>query len=397
MMREMSLVKGWCPDMFAPMQAADGWLVRFRPDLGRFSSEALLQIADIAEAYGNGIIELTNRGNLQLRGFVFNQIPEVARKAIAYGLIAADPVEEKRRGLLVSPLAGLDPACDRSTLECAAALRSSLVQEVAFKDLPDKFSFAVDGGGYFPSGSLSADIMLRAENGRWHVACGQARSEETSLEAVIMMAAKVIHAFLENADALRPSTHVQMGQVYLQKAGAQSRACSSGGGIPSVVGLLAGNASGLGVPLGRMDASVLRVDAQIARSSGDGIVRTTPWRSLVVSGAVSTVQGFVTEATDARLRVQACVGKTGCARGAAKVGADALYLALDVPTGRTLHVSGCSKGCAHPSPADMTLVARDGVYDAARNATASDAIRWRGLNIQQVSALLRTEFKETDA
>ena len=29
----------------------------------------------------------------------------------------------------------------------------------------------------------------------------------------------------------------------------------------------------------------------------------------------------------------------------------------------TLHVSGCTKSCAHPGSADLTLVGRDGRYD----------------------------------
>ncbi|WP_434624143.1 hypothetical protein [Azospirillum sp. B2RO_4] len=38
-----------------------------------------------------------------------------------------------------------------------------------------------------------------------------------------------------------------------------------------------------------------------------------------------------------------------------------------------VHVSGCAKGCAHPAIADVTLTARDGVYDVALNAKPGDA------------------------
>ncbi|WP_247879047.1 hypothetical protein [Azospirillum brasilense] len=41
-----------------------------------------------------------------------------------------------------------------------------------------------------------------------------------------------------------------------------------------------------------------------------------------------------------------------------------------------VHVSGCAKGCAHPGAADVTLTARDGVYDVALNA-APGGTPWR--------------------
>ncbi|WP_376966660.1 hypothetical protein ABNQ39_33440 [Azospirillum sp. A26] len=45
-----------------------------------------------------------------------------------------------------------------------------------------------------------------------------------------------------------------------------------------------------------------------------------------------------------------------------------------------VHVSGCAKGCAHPAIADVTLTARDGVYDVALNAKPGDASPYTGLS-----------------
>ena len=47
-------------------------------------------------------------------------------------------------------------------------------------------------------------------------------------------------------------------------------------------------------------------------------------------------------------------------------------LAPHVPAGRTLHLSGCAKGCAHPGVADVTLVASAKGFEAIRNGTARD-------------------------
>ncbi|MFT8816691.1 MAG: precorrin-3B synthase, partial [Komagataeibacter saccharivorans] len=102
-------VRGWCPGLHTPMEAADGWLVRIRPPLGRLSALQARQIAQAARRHGNGLIELTSRGNLQLRGLTPDSTRAFARDMHAAGLASADAATEARRGLLLSPLAGLDP------------------------------------------------------------------------------------------------------------------------------------------------------------------------------------------------------------------------------------------------------------------------------------------------
>ena len=60
----MSSVKGWCPNLYAPMDTGDGVLLRVKPFGGRLSAAQARALAAIAP----GAIELTNRANLQLRG-----------------------------------------------------------------------------------------------------------------------------------------------------------------------------------------------------------------------------------------------------------------------------------------------------------------------------------------
>ena len=55
-----------------------------------------------------------------------------------------------------------------------------------------------------------------------------------------------------------------------------------------------------------------------------------------------------------------------------------------------LHVSGCSKSCAHRGPASLTLVGRDGRYDLIRNGSAADRPSLTGLTVDQIEALLQS-------
>jgi precorrin-3B synthase len=60
--------KGWCPGALRPMLSGDGYLVRLRISGGVVSAIAARAIADCAQRYGNGLLDLSARANLQLRG-----------------------------------------------------------------------------------------------------------------------------------------------------------------------------------------------------------------------------------------------------------------------------------------------------------------------------------------
>ena len=67
--------------------------------------------------------------------------------------------------------------------------------------------------------------------------------------------------------------------------------------------------------------------------------------------------------------------------------------ALPPPSARVikpLHVSGCSKSCAHRGAASLTLVGRDGRYDLIRNGRAAGQPSLSGLTIDQIEALLQS-------
>ncbi|NHO53778.1 precorrin-3B synthase [Acetobacter estunensis] len=395
-MTSASLVRGWCPDLFAPMAAQDGLLVRIRPPLGRLTAAQLHVVAEMAESGGNGVIELTNRANLQLRGFSPSSVRTAREMAVKSGLTLADEAAERRSALIVSPLAGLDPECAADTLVCAQALRKTVSEAADFAALPGKFGFAVDGGGYFPTGLLAGDIVLRARNDGWAVCCGHATAEPASVTDAVGAAVRVARMALRHPDRARPARIPETGLSLLEEAGLV--ACPLRAEAirrPPVVGRLPEGALGLAVPFGRMNVAALRTLADHLARCDDAVLRLTPWRSVVLA-VPSLPDGtmLIDDPADPRLRVQACIGSAGCARALADVAQDALALAMDVPRGRTLHVSGCPKGCAHPDRADVTLCAQSGGYDVIPDGRAGD-MPWRsGVGRKEIVALLRRLWKE---
>jgi len=63
-----AMVKGWCPGALRPMQSGDGLVVRVRPFGGRLDAAQISGLAHLAERHGNGLIDVTSRANLQIRG-----------------------------------------------------------------------------------------------------------------------------------------------------------------------------------------------------------------------------------------------------------------------------------------------------------------------------------------
>src|SRR4051812_32309037 len=98
------LKRGLCPTLAAPMQTGDGLLVRLHPLSGGLTPASFAALAAAAQAHGNGILEVTARGNLQIRGLTTVSAVGLARDVDAMGIAVRTgvPVE-------TPPLAGLDP------------------------------------------------------------------------------------------------------------------------------------------------------------------------------------------------------------------------------------------------------------------------------------------------
>ena len=57
-----------CPGLFRIVPARDGGICRIKLPLGRLTASQARRIADVATRFGSGVVEATNRANLQIRG-----------------------------------------------------------------------------------------------------------------------------------------------------------------------------------------------------------------------------------------------------------------------------------------------------------------------------------------
>jgi precorrin-3B synthase len=410
-------IKGWCPTLLSPMQSGDGWLARVKPSAGVVSAAAARLIAESARRHGNGHIDLTSRANLQIRGLSPRSAEDFAGTIIAAGLAKSNPLLEAARNVMASPLGPDDPTASFDSHALARDIEAMLSGEPALWALPSKFGFVVDGGGVLPLQDITADIMVRAGEGgiTVHLDGGTlvARCAPPSLaETVRALALAFLRLSAQWSDPPRRmrALVIAVGEEAIFGDAGLAAVPASPGLTPeakSTIGLIsleyqARSALGVGLPFGRIEADALRVLADLSDRCGDGTLRTTPWRALLLIGISANnadrlshevrALDLIADPTDPRLNIFACVGAPSCQSASVDARGDAARLAatLGATHNDTLHISGCSKSCAHRGPASLTLVGRDGRYDLIRNGSAADRPSLTGLSIDQIEALLQS-------
>ncbi|MFD2648947.1 precorrin-3B synthase [Devosia albogilva] len=368
--------RGACPTLDTPMPTGDGLLARIRVQEARLTPAQLAAIADLAATHGNGLVEITARGNLQVRG-----LTAVSAAPFARAIEALVPVE---RGLVVEtpPLAGEDPAEVADPRPLASAIRH--LSGPFEPRLGPKVTVIVDGRGQISLGALKADIRLTAvTSDRWHLIFGDGSAQAvTTAEAPVRVA-----TLLGRLAALGPEARASDLQPGAPRAPAPS--------APPIGShrRLGGTATGIALPFGSSDAAALSDLAREAEALSVPEFRLAPHHALLALdappsfSAVAAALGFITDPSDPRLRISACAGSAGCASGYIPARAIAARLAPHLPPGQHLHVSGCSKGCAHPRPAGLTLVGNATGYGLVFDGRAGDTPRMQLSDDQIESAI----------
>jgi precorrin-3B synthase len=365
--------RGWCPSLYEPMAAKDGLLLRVKPFAGAVSANAAMLLAAAATRFGNGMIQLTNRANMQFRGFNAESAAAFADIVGGLGLAETKPGAERRRNVLVSPLTGHDTALHPATLDVARALEALLVETEAFSALPAKFGIVVDGGGSVSV--LGGDEALISLDG--------VNAAVVAPFELVDRVSRMVYAFIEQGPPSRMCDANMVG--LLTAAGLVADLKLPHGTSISPIGA-ASFGAGVGVAFGLMDAAALQ---ELASASGDAGMFITPWRSVMLAGRVPNFAhpALITATDDKRLSIKACIGQQGCEHGSVDALADAALLAQSGRFGSvSIHVSGCAKGCAQRGASAITLVGDAGRYDFVRHGRADAAPVLRGLTVSDIVA-----------
>jgi precorrin-8X/cobalt-precorrin-8 methylmutase len=389
------------------MLSGDGWLVRVRSAARALQAGQVRALAGLARAHGNGVIELTRRANLQLRGVRGAEAAELREALIACGLADTSPEAERAPALIIDPLSGLDAACAHVD-EVASALGATLAASDDARALSAKFAVAVDAG----SGALrevDADLRLAPARGAPDAIGLFAAGPQAPLCIGVCRAADVTAAVaailselgaFARARAAPPrmrdfaldrglgALRARLGPLLLQGAAAPRAPATPIAARPRL-GFHEGSASwfGLGIPFGSAPHATWSALAELAARYGDGELRLTPAREVLLLGVRSDAAaalhdaarelGLITSEADPRRQVIACAGAPACSAALGPTRELATELAARIAPrladGATLHVSGCAKACASRAAADVTVVLAEGGARVAFGAAVAAA------------------------
>ncbi|MFG1910103.1 precorrin-3B synthase [Kribbella sp. NPDC048928] len=350
-----------CPGVLAVHQAADGGLARVRLPGGRLTAAQLDVLRLAATELGDGRLELTSRGNVQLRGLDADGPQDLSDRLFAAGLLPS-LAHERVRNILASPLSGLDQESRYDVMPVVAALDQALCEHPALAGLPGRFLFALDDGRG-DLADLRADVTVRALDDRTGLLSLGDRGVPVEWARVPALMVAAAAAFLLVRDQEWRIAEVPDGaERILEELGLQATEPLPAESTRVVAG---GHGTALvaTVPLGSLTQEQAAVLAQVAPE-----VRITPWRSVVVPAVARGLEevGLVTTSGSRWEGVTACAGQPGCAKALADVRADATRLVADAAgdglprvfgRGRRVHWSGCERRCGKPAGSYVDVLA----------------------------------------
>ncbi|UGT62931.1 precorrin-3B synthase [Nocardia asteroides] len=381
-----------CPGVLRLHEAADGPLARVRVPGGQLGAAGLQALAEAAAELGDGALELTSRGNVQLRGI--RDAAALTERLGAAGLLPT-ATHERVRNIVASPLSGLAGGV-ADVRELVPALDAGLRAAPELAGLPGRVLFTLDDGRGDVSG-FGGDIGLHAvEPGVFAVLLAGADSgiRVAAGDAVGLVLAAA-RAFAQVRGGGWRLAEVADGAARVRELlGFASTAPGPVlpdpadhppiGWLPQDDGLVA---LGAGVRLGVLPARTALFVAAVEKP-----VLVTPWRGLVLPDLdewsaeqvvrVLAPMGLIFDAESPWVRVSSCAGAPGCAKSHTDVRADATAAVESgrvaspadgtgaalgpIPAGDVLasgrqHWSGCERRCGHPhGPATDIVAGPDG-------------------------------------
>lgn len=377
------------------MRTGDGLLARMRPEDCRLTITQLRGLARAAQTFGNGIVEVTARGSIQIRGVRPETIAPLEKAVFDAGITPA-------AGLMVEipPLSGIDPEERIDARPVADEIRRRVAACRPPLVLAPKLAVIVDGGGRLHLGAVTADIRLTALDGKSFLLAlgGSNRSARKVAVVAAEDAAAAVLRVLETIAAIGPmargrdvtperltslhdpnATDVSVDAQPPTFLGVQPLAPHE-----ATVGLYT---VGLALPYRQARSTDLVAFLDEIEILGLSDMRLSPGHGLILTGLhhaealkaedAGRRHGFWTSPAEPRSNISLCAGTAGCAsahfdtRAAAELVTRHANVLLDGSA--AVHLSGCPKGCAHPAPAPLTLAGAPSGYGLVVNGAASDA------------------------
>ncbi|WP_245911831.1 precorrin-3B synthase [Brunnivagina elsteri] len=404
-----------CPGLFYATPAQDGILSRIRIPGGILDRKQCDVIADIAEQFGGGYVDVTNRANLQIREINTGINPQVLQLLQNVGLGSPNSRVDHIRNIMTSPTAGIDRQELIDTRPFVKAWDNYIATNPHLGELSAKFSVCFDGRGKIRVCDRPNDIAFVATlikdsvYFRLHLSVGE--KGETPIDVRVLVQpeeclpvlAALADVYLQNSNIksdrkprLREIIKILGIDGYLQEV---ESLISTGlfrshvehetlGEKYQHIGIHPQRQPnlfyiGVVLPLGRLQTEQLRRLAALATQCGSGTIRLTPWQNLLITDIPNQLLpevedeiaqlGLDYSPSNIKSAMVACSGIKGCKSAATDTKTHALSLVkhfnkkhnIHVPI--NIHFTGCEKSCAQHGKSDITLL---GVKIVSENRTS---------------------------
>jgi ferredoxin-nitrite reductase len=397
-----------CPGLFYDTPAQDGILSRIRIPGGILDSKQCHAIADIADNYGGGYVDVTNRANLQIRELLSGISSQVLEGLQNIGVGSRNFAVDHIRNIMTSPTAGIDRQELMDTRPLVKEWDNYIATHPALSGLSAKFSVGFDGGGAVsvcdrPNDALFAAVLIEGKvYFRLCLSVGVKPLIDTGIvllpDQCVSVCGSLAEVYLGHTNStgrrklrLRELLNNWGCENYLQEVeqGLPFKIIRQGKLDKTTpekrlncqyqhLGIHPQRQQGLyyiGVvlPLGRLESRQFRGLADLATQFGSSTLRLTPWQNLLLTDiperSLTQVKNKITglkldfSPSNINSALVACSGNKGCAASATDTKGDALTLAKYLETHVNLHhpvhihLTGCQKSCAHHGNSDITLLA----------------------------------------
>jgi ferredoxin-nitrite reductase len=378
-----------------------GFTLRLRVPNGVLNAGQLAVVAELAGKYGNGVVDITTRQGLEIRGVDFYYLPRILEDLEAVGLTSLQTAMDNIRNIVGCPLAGLTEAENIPALPLVREFERRVVRNEAFINLPRKINVAISGCAC-RAGTATNDIalMLAEKDGDWgfNLYLGGALSPPPQLSApldVFLKPGEAVEACIAVIEIFRDCGSRERRsrarlkfllrewgmERFREELEARLGALESAGTEPprvehALLGLHPQPQEGLFyagmlVPVGRMRASQAMELSRLAEEYGSGELRLTCQQNVIIPNVPEDrldemkgerlLRDFTLDASPLMQNLVACTGNDYCSFAQVESKSKALELVryleerLSLEEPLRIHFSGCANSCGKHQLADIGL------------------------------------------
>ena len=394
------------------------FMVRVRVPGGQTTTDQLRALADMAATYGNGLLDVTTRQQIQLRHLRIDDVPAVFARMEEVGLTSLQTGMDNVRNVMTCPVSGLNPDEIVESMGIARALNEEVLGNAAFSNLPRKLNVAVTGcphnclhmetqdlalvPAYYDLGhdrGVGFNVLVGGKLGSGGYRIAAPLDVFVNPDEALEVCRAVLEIYRDHGprenrtqarlafliDAwgearFRAEVEARVGR-HLLPAGVDARKPGEQDHIGIFRQRQRGmNYVGLKILVGRVTAGDLVKVLDLADRYGNGEVRLTPSQALIIPNVGDRKVG---ELAEERLLKRftynpntlyrglvSCVGSDYCNLAVIETKSRAVQTAkaLDTKLGTTLkpitmHWSGCPAGCGNHLVADVGLLGKKAKVD----------------------------------